>query len=280
MLRVPSEISAKEFEALKIKDLTFVAYRSDVYPSKNDVYFEENAVIFVLEGKKKFSNPTQSVEVKKGDVLFIRRGFYLMTESIDQTYKSLVFFFDEKIIRDFVLAHFSLFEKSKKDDISTMMVLETDTNFRGFIDSIFFYFHSKSQLIPYFLKLKLQELLLHLLQVDKNGKLNHVLYAICEGGRMDLEFVMNNYYQKPLSLTEIARISGRSLSTFKRDFQDIFNQSPAFWIREKRMERAAFLIKMNNLSIAQIAEEVGYESVSHFIKVFKSKFGVTPNRFS
>ena len=45
MLRVPSEIAADQFESLKIQELTFVAYRSDVYPSKNEVFFEENAVI-------------------------------------------------------------------------------------------------------------------------------------------------------------------------------------------------------------------------------------------
>jgi hypothetical protein len=60
MLRVPSEIAADQFESLKIQSpglsqgLTFVAYRSDVYPSRNEVFFEENAVIYVLEKRGRF----------------------------------------------------------------------------------------------------------------------------------------------------------------------------------------------------------------------------------
>jgi AraC family transcriptional regulator, exoenzyme S synthesis regulatory protein ExsA len=109
MLRVPSDISSQEFESLKIQDMTFVAYRNEVYPSKYDVFFEEHAVIVVLEGEKKFTSPTQEVHVEKGDILFIQRGFYLMSESIHEAYKSLVFFFDEKLLKEFVGLHPELF---------------------------------------------------------------------------------------------------------------------------------------------------------------------------
>lgn len=61
MLRIPSSITDHQFESLKIQDMTFVAYRSDVYPAKTEVFFEEYAVIFVMEGEKKFSNPSQEV---------------------------------------------------------------------------------------------------------------------------------------------------------------------------------------------------------------------------
>ncbi len=110
MLRVPSDISSQEFESLKIQDMTFVAYRNEVYPSRYEVFFEEHAVIVVLEGEKKFSSTTQEVRVEKGDILFVQRGFYLMSESIHEAYKSLVFFFDEKLLKEFVGLHGELFE--------------------------------------------------------------------------------------------------------------------------------------------------------------------------
>ena len=115
MLRVPSDISSQEFESLKIQDMTFVAYRNEVYPSRYEVFFEEHAVIVVLEGEKKFSSPTQEVHVEKGDILFIQRGFYLMSESINESYKSLVFFFDEKLLKEFVNLHPELFNPEEVD---------------------------------------------------------------------------------------------------------------------------------------------------------------------
>ena len=91
---------------------------------------------------------------------------------------------------------------------------------------------------------------------------------------------MQNYYLKPLTLNELARLSGRSLSAFKREFQEKFDSSPASWIREKRLKHAAFLLKNSQKHVNEIAEEVGFESVSHFIKAFKGRFGKTPAKFS
>lgn len=279
MLRVPSEIEPKQFESLKIQELTFVAYRSDIYPSRNEVFFEENAVIYVLEGKKRFSNALVEVNVSKGDVVFIRRGFYLMSESIDESYKSLVFFFDEKLIKDFVNQHFDLFEKARKEQTSTLLVLHSDETFGKFIASIFPYFKSETKFLNHFLKLKLQELLLHLLAFDNTKHLLNVLNSIYLGEKEDLKYLMNNYYLKPLSMSELAKMSGRSLSTFKRDFKEQFQTSPAAWIRNKRLDQAAFLIKNQTRSVAEISEEIGFESVSHFIKAFKEKFGLTPSKY-
>ncbi len=281
MLRVPSEIAADQFESLKIQELTFVAYRSDVYPSKNEVFFEENAVIYVLEGEKNFSSPDQQVIVKKGDAFFIRRGYYLMSESIDASYKSLVFFFDEKLIKDFVNQNLDLFPENnhRGKEPGTLLVLKTDEKFGKFVESIFPYFKSRTRYLNHFLKLKLQELLLHLLEFDNSDHLKKLLQAIYQGEKANLEYLMQNYYLKPLTLNELARISGRSLSAFKRDFQETFKSSPAAWIREKRLDRAAFLLKNSQDSVNEICEEVGFDNVSHFIKSFKEKFGITPAKY-
>ena len=109
MIRVPSLIHAGEFQSLKIQDMTFVAYRNQDPPLKNEVFFEEHAVIFVLEGEKKFVSPTQTIHVRKGHILFIRRGYYLMQETIDSNYRSLVFFFNEKLLKEFVGQHLEMF---------------------------------------------------------------------------------------------------------------------------------------------------------------------------
>ncbi|UBM57539.1 AraC family transcriptional regulator [Marinilongibacter aquaticus] len=281
MLRVPSEIADDHFESLKIQELTFVAYRSDVYPTKNEVYFEENAVLYVLEGEKKFVGTDKQVTVRKGDVFFVRRGYYLMSESIDESYRSLVFFIDEKLIKDFVNQNVELFPKDKLEgkEMPTLLILPTDERFGKFAESVLPYFRSKTAYLHHFLKLKLQELLLHLLSYDSGDFFKALLYQIFQGEKADLEYLMQNYYLKPLTIQELARLSGRSLSAFKRDFHEHFGAPPAKWIKEKRLERAAFLLKNSSKHVNEIAEEVAYESVSHFIKAFKSKFGVTPAQF-
>ncbi len=282
MLRVPSDISQEEFESLKIQDMTFVAYRNEVYPNKYDVFYEEHAVIVVLEGEKKFSAPSQDVHVVKGDILFIQRGFYLMSESINETYKSLVFFFDEKLLKEFVGLHTELFDKDQigKQRSRPILQLHADDNFEKFIQSVLPYFKSRSQLKNHFLKLKFQELLLHLLELDTSSQLGTILYTLNKGEKADLSFLMNSHYLRPLALHEFARLSGRSLSTFKRDFQEEFGMPPALWLKNKRLDYADFQLRNTTKNVSEISTEIGYESVSHFIKSYKEKFGNTPKQKS
>jgi AraC-like DNA-binding protein len=280
MLRVPSDISSQEFESLKIQDMTFVAYRNEVYPSKYDVFFEEHAVIVVLEGEKKFTSPSQEVHVEKGDILFIQRGFYLMSESINESYKSLVFFFDEKLLKEFVGLHPELFDSQEQKTVfeNPILLLKSDDNFEKFIQSVFPYFRSRTDLKNHFLRLKFQELLLHLLELDHSRQLRAILYSLYKGEKVDLSFLMNSYYLKPLTLDELAKLSGRSLSAFKRDFQEEFHTSPAFWLKNKRLEYADFLLRNSTKNVSEISTEIGYESVSHFIKTYKEKYGITPKK--
>nr|HPR61788.1 helix-turn-helix transcriptional regulator [Prolixibacteraceae bacterium] len=53
--------------------------------------------------------------------------------------------------------------------------------------------------------------------------------------------------------------------------------SPAEYIRKVRLRKAHSLLRAGNLSIAQISEQSGFQSVSHFRKAFKGEFGKTPS---
>lgn len=278
MIRVPSLIHAGEFQSLKIQDMTFVAYRNQDPPLKNEVFFEEHAVIFVLEGEKKFVSATQTIHVRKGNIVFIRRGYYVMQETIDTNYRSLVFFFNEKLLKEFVGQHLGLFENTlfKNEENSTLLVFETTESLEKFTESIFPYFTLKTQYLNHFLGLKLQELLLHILEIDISGQFKSILFSLYKGEKVDLEYLMKSYYLKLFSLEELSRLSGRSLSAFKRDFQEKFNTSPALWIKNKRLEYAWLQLENTDKNVSEISMEIGYESISHFIKAFKEKFGKTP----
>jgi len=291
MIRVPSLIHAGEFQCLKIQDMTFVAYRNQDPPLKNEVFFEEHAVIFVLEGEKKFVSATHTIYVRKGNIVFIRRGYYLMQETIDTNYRSLVFFFNEKLLKEFVGQHLEIVAPTAGRAFSSnldakipplgdsglgLLVFETTESLNKFAESIFPFFTLKTQYLNHFLRLKLQELLLQILEIDASGQFKNILFSLYKGEKVDLEYLMQSYYLKLLSLDELSRLSGRSLSAFKRDFQEKFDTSPAQWIKNKRLEYAGLQLENTHKNVSEISLEIGYESVSHFIKAFKEKFGRTP----
>ncbi len=258
--------------------MTFVAYRSNIYPLRNEIFFEEHAIIYVLEGEKRFVSPTQDIHVHKGQILFFQRGCYSMNESIDGNYKSLVFFFPEKLLKEFVAQNLSLFEENTIASGEQMLSLHSNENFDKFVDSLIPFFSSRTKLLNQFLKLKFNELMLHLLELDGSNQFRNTLFSIYQGNKTNLSFFLENYYLKPLSISELARISGRSLSAFKREFETEYHTSPAAWIKNRRLEYAHFQLQNSEKNVSEISLEIGYESVSHFIKAFKEKYGFTPNK--
>jgi AraC-like DNA-binding protein len=79
-----------------------------------------------------------------------------------------------------------------------------------------------------------------------------------------------------LSLEEYARLCHRSLSSFKRDFQANFQEAPGKWLLRKRLEYSAALLRTTRMNVTEIAFESGFEDVSHFSRVFKDRFQVSP----
>ncbi len=100
---------------------------------------------------------------------------------------------------------------------------------------------------------------------------------ILEGAEdADIHRVVEDNYTSPISLEELAYLSGRSLSSFKRDFQSIYNTTPAKWIREKRLSKAHQMLQSSQMSVAEVAYSLGFENPTHFSRIFKQQYGMSP----
>ena len=82
-----------------------------------------------------------------------------------------------------------------------------------------------------------------------------------------------------ISLCELAEKVGVRESYLSARFKEEMGCSFGCWLREKRLERAKQLLERENLSIAQVAEQVGILDVSYFIRIFRKETGVTPGQY-
>ena len=82
-----------------------------------------------------------------------------------------------------------------------------------------------------------------------------------------------------LSLSELAFLSNKSVSTFKRSFEKHFGTSPIKWFQQKRLEHAAYLLGIKGQRASDVYLDAGYENLSNFIQAFKTKYGVTPKQY-
>lgn len=72
---------------------------------------------------------------------------------------------------------------------------------------------------------------------------------------------------------------GMSRMNLYRKLQSITGQSPTEFIRTIRLKRAAQLLEGSQLTIAEVADRVGFNSASYFSKCFKEQFGMLPTRY-
>lgn len=89
----------------------------------------------------------------------------------------------------------------------------------------------------------------------------------------------DNSFMNPITLSEMAKISGMATNRFATAFRDFFGQTPIEFLNAYRMERACVLLINTEHSITDIACYCGFYDASYFVKVFKKYKGITPKKY-
>ena len=124
--------------------------------------------------------------------------------------------------------------------------------------------------------LKQKEAILLLLKLVPAFK--NVLFDFSEPGKIDLEAFMEKNYHFNVLLKRFAYLAGRSLATFKRDFEKIYHTTPSRWLQQRRLQEAYHMIKELKKAPSDVYPELGFENLSHFSFVFKKAYGIVPSK--
>jgi AraC-like DNA-binding protein len=82
-----------------------------------------------------------------------------------------------------------------------------------------------------------------------------------------------------VTVSDLAKAAMCSPTHLRRLFQKAIGMSPKEWLLERRLQKAAQLLQTTDKTVQQIADICGFESLSHFIRYFKAKFGTTPSQY-
>jgi len=83
----------------------------------------------------------------------------------------------------------------------------------------------------------------------------------------------------PPSLVELAHLAGLNDYKLKQGFRQVFGTTVFGYLQNHRMERAKQLLAEPTFSVAGVTRAMGDASQSHFCRMFKQQFGVTPRRY-
>jgi len=160
-------------------------------------------------------------------------------------------------------------------DTDAVLRPKHDTLCKNFMEALVHYAQISRPGNEDLLCLKQSEAIMLLLRA--NPEMKEVLFDFNEPGKIDLEAFMNSNFHFNVELKRFAYLSGRSLTTFKRDFEKTFHTTPSRWLQKRRLQEAYYLLKEKGKKSSEVYLEVGFEDLSHFSFAFKKTFGVAPS---
>ena len=90
---------------------------------------------------------------------------------------------------------------------------------------------------------------------------------------------MSAHLDERLTIPELSRRFCVSATALKAAFRELYGQPIHTWLREKRMERAAELLRLSDMSVLDISQAVGFASPSQFGANFLKRFGASPGKY-
>lgn len=246
-----------------------------------EFYTNTPCFIYIESGKEVITNYNHhTVTLTSGTSIFLPQGLNLHSDFVKETksLKAMLVFFDNELITEYLkkLNRTTLSATTGKIKKNTseynVCVLEKSPIFKQFFDSI--NYKIKEEV---YLNNKLQELLHLIAHTDKTGAFHALLSSMKQlPPKKNLLHLLDTVETFHLSVNDLAHLSGRSLSSFNRDFKALYNMTAKKWLQSQRMIKAKELLESEVYSVTDVAMMIGYSNVSHFIKSFKDKYGMTP----
>lgn len=244
------------------------------------LFLEEHLLLFVLEGTIKLAYGKQTYVVGKNEMILLKKATSVKYErqgnpDNDNIFDSLMFCIKDDLLKDFLTT--ANVKIPRMEDEIKISVNPMSDCLIAFTCSLKPYFNDPSTVNPGLLRLKIMELLYGISECSKN--MFQQVLQLRHPVRADIRQVVEQHYATPVTLPELAYLSGRSLSSFKRDFQLIYNMPPAQWIRTKRLEKAKEMLQKTLLPVTEICYSMGFENISHFSRIFKDHYGQSPTEY-
>ncbi len=241
---------------------------------------EEHKIVYIMSGRLTLRSCNRKVDVANGQAVFVRRNHlvkeYKQPGINGEPFKGLFFHLktsDLKDIEDQIEIPTVRINESLKRELA--VTLSPHPFLKGLFMSLDQYFSSDSPIPTSLIKSKVQETVIVLLQLLP--ELAPLLFDFSKQWRSDLRVFMENNFLSDMSVEQFAHFAGRSLSTFKREFVKIFEQTPHQWILDKRLEYARKLLESRKYPLSEVYLKAGFKNPTHFATCFKKRYGLTPS---
>lgn len=269
-----------KFNKLIGNDFLLVEYKCPIDVENFKLWTDTPLIMYVISGKKDWTALDKTYTVKKGEALFVNKGVYNTKQYFEVDYCVMLFFITDDFIRRFVKTHKQLLKPYNKEAPNNQIFnIDVEDSLNSLFLSVFNYLNQGNNIPKDLVEMKFNELLFNIALNPANKDLVSFFNNLLHEDKTSLHDIMMKNFHCDLNLEEYARLYGKSLSTFKRDFQNHFKETPRKWLNRKRLEYAKTLLEDLNLNINDVCYESGFKNTSHFNRSFKEQYNYPPSQY-
>jgi len=260
-------------EILSSDDNAILYKKLDYNLENNEKLITAHSIVYVVNGKVSITTlDNEEFVAKNGEMLFVPRDSYFISDYLkdEKSMEVYLLFFDHDIVLKFLEK--MPISSNNKSTICKLLVTDNIVNYFTSIEQM----HFNNTHNKHLLEVKLLEFL-HLLSETESFALTLQSSEQSKQKRA-IDELMVKHYDKNISISEFASLSGRSLSSFNREFKRKHHTTPKKWLIQQRIHKAHHLLQ-DGKSVTESAFEIGYMNVSHFIKAYKEIYGKTPKQY-
>lgn len=243
----------------------------------------KHTLAYVVSGNMTVSQPNgKTIHLKKGVTVFLRRNHRVSKEKHPSAT-------GEPFVGLFLQLDTELLKRVKKEQNMVMPQNPNQKITRGnvfvlpehpFLDNVF------QSLVAYYatdinpskelIESKLCEAVYVLLQL--RPELTPVLFDFVPQWKVDVEDFMEENFRSDLTVEQFAHYTGRSLTSFKHDFDEVFHLTPQRWLTRRRLAEAKAMMESSGKGANDVYLSVGFKNLSHFSTAFKKEYGFPPSQ--
>jgi AraC-like DNA-binding protein len=242
----------------------------------------EACLLYSIKGNSSLYDSKGKYELNSNDGILMKCGNYFNHWHLNKDnskneaiaihlYPDLIRFVYKDKLPDFLIA-------KKQNKPIALQLLNGNQLLKPYVESLLLYFNNPAIVDEEVIILKVKELLNLLYKINSNN-IRDLLHDMFNPHNYDFKHIVNKNIYQDLSIEELAHLCNLSLSSFKRKFRAVFNDTPASYIKNKRLDKAAQLLCISKDRIIDICFECGFSNVDSFSKSFKQKYGSTPSTY-
>ncbi|GAA0883632.1 hypothetical protein GCM10009120_22300 [Sphingobacterium siyangense subsp. cladoniae] len=262
-----------EYQARYItEDIKLSSYEDQFF--KSDIMFDQHMLVWFLSGETKIVQADATCLFGKGDIFLIPRNqlaTIINYPKDGEPHKTVVMHLSLETLKNFYA------DKTidpQPQNSPKIFCFNNHPLLESCLASLIPYFDMKD--IPEDIAaIKITEAISILRTLDK--RIDQLLANFEEPGKINLVDYMEKNFMFNLPLEKFGYLTGRSLTTFKRDFKKAFTMTPQRWLTYKRLELAYYQLTEKKKKPLEVCYEVGFENLSHFSFAFKKQFGFAPS---